>query len=77
MNIENQFPINTFKGETKNQLIEFIKKVENKSKEELNAEIEKYQEALIWCSGSEDFQLEGQARKGWEEICVPLLNKIK
>lgn len=33
-----------------------------------------YQEALVWCSGSEDFQLEGKARKGWEKICLPLLS---
>lgn len=37
-------------------------------------EIIKYKDALIWCSGSEDFQLEGKARKGWEKICIPLLS---
>lgn len=36
-------------------------------------EIDKYKEALIWCSGSDDFQLEGKARKGWEKICIPLI----
>ncbi len=41
-------------------------------------EREKYIEALIWCSGSEDFQIGGKARKGWEKICLPLLtNPIK
>jgi len=30
-------------------------------------------DALIWCSGSEDFQVGGKARKGWEKICLPLL----
>ena len=36
-------------------------------------EIAKYQDALIWCSGSEDFQVGGKAREGWEKICLPLL----
>src|SRR3990167_2564690 len=40
----------------------------------LKAEREKYIDALIWCSGSEDFQFEGKAREGWEKICRPLLN---
>ncbi len=39
-------------------------------------ENEKLKDALIWCSGSADFQLEGQAREGWEKICMPLLNQI-
>ena len=30
-------------------------------------------EALQWCGGNEDFQMEGKARKGWEELCMPLL----
>lgn len=30
--------------------------------------IEELKEALIWCSGSEDFQIGGKARKGWEKI---------
>lgn len=41
----------------------------------LEKEIEKLKEALIWCSGSDDFQEEGKARKGWLKICKPLLNK--
>lgn len=39
-----------------------------------NTELEKYKEALIWCGGSEDFQLGGRAREGWEKICLPLIN---
>jgi len=35
--------------------------------------LREYKEALIWCSGSEDFQVGGKAREGWEKICVPLL----
>ena len=37
------------------------------------AEIAKMREALIWCSGSQDFAIGGQARAGWEKICQPLL----
>jgi hypothetical protein len=44
-----------------------------KSQQFIDKEIQKYKDALIWCSGSEDFQIEGKARKGWEKICVPLL----
>lgn len=36
-------------------------------------EVDKLKKALIWCSGSQDFQIEGKARRGWERICVPLL----
>ena len=35
--------------------------------------IDEYIEALQWCSGSQDFQMEGQARKGWEKIVIPLI----
>jgi len=41
--------------------------------EEFARIIDTYREALIWCSGSGDFQYEGKARKGWEGICKPLL----
>lgn len=37
------------------------------------AEVAKYKEAIIWCSGSEDFQNGGKARIGWEEVCKPLI----
>ena len=40
---------------------------------ETTKKIENYREALIWCSGSEDFQVGGKARKGWKKICVSLL----
>jgi hypothetical protein len=36
-------------------------------------EIDKYKEALQWCGGSNDFQFEGKARKGWEKIVMPLI----
>jgi len=38
---------------------------------------QKFIDALIWCSGSEDFQVGGKARKGWEKICLPLLRDEK
>ena len=38
---------------------------------------QKFIDALIWCSGSEDFQVGGKARKGWEKICLPLLKDEK
>lgn len=38
-------------------------------------EIAKYQDALVWCSGSADFHIDGQAREGWIRLCLPLINK--
>ena len=38
---------------------------------------QKFIDALIWCSGSDDFQVGGKARKGWEKICLPLLKDKK
>ena len=35
--------------------------------------IKELENALLWCSGSPDFAPEGQARKGWERVCQPLL----
>ena len=35
--------------------------------------IDQYREALIWCSGSADFNPGGQAHDGWNKICEPLL----
>lgn len=36
--------------------------------------IEKYREALIWCSGSPSFGPDGEAREGWLRVCQPLLD---
>jgi len=30
---------------------------------------------LLYGSGSDDFQVGGKARKGWEKICLPLLKE--
>ena len=38
---------------------------------------QKFIDALIWCNGSDDFQVGGKARKGWEKICLPLLRDEK
>lgn len=35
--------------------------------------LEAHVEALLWCGGSEDFQICGRARSGWNKICAPLL----
>lgn len=38
-----------------------------------NAHIRELQEALQWCSGSDDFHEGGIAREGWLRLCAPLL----
>lgn len=40
---------------------------------ECKARAERLEEALQWCSGSDDFQEGGVARKGWLKVCAPLL----
>lgn len=35
--------------------------------------LDKFEDALIWCSGSPDFGPGGQARVGWERLCIPLI----
>ena len=35
--------------------------------------IAELEDALIWCSGSTDFNEGGQAREGWLRVCAPLL----
>jgi Tfp pilus assembly ATPase PilU len=70
----------------KNKIISIIAKLDNGSHSSnqlqgadealyklFKNEIAKYQEALQWCGGSDDFQVEGKARKGWEKIVMPLL----
>ncbi|MEE8586258.1 MAG: hypothetical protein V3T83_15545 [Acidobacteriota bacterium] len=44
--------------------------------EEKDGLIERFYDALIWCSASGDFAPGGEARKGWLEVCQPLLDEI-
>ena len=37
--------------------------------------VESLIEALMWCSGSADFGLGGQAREGWLKLCQPLIDE--
>ncbi len=39
--------------------------------------LDKYIEALQWCSGSCDFQIGGKARRGWNRMVVPLIRAPK
>ena len=41
--------------------------------EEFARIVDEYCEALKWCSGSADFGLGGQARRGWLKLCKPLI----
>lgn len=41
--------------------------------EEVESEIARLKDALIWCSGSADFGPGGQAEEGWNKVCRPLL----
>ena len=36
--------------------------------------LDKYIDALIWCSGSDDFAQGGKAVVGWHKICKPLID---
>jgi hypothetical protein len=56
-----------------------LKELDTDLTEAMAKEVEKlfspYIEALIWCSGSDDFQDGRQARKGWEKLCMPLIHR--
>ncbi len=39
----------------------------------LRARVAELEEALVWCGGSADFAPGGQARIGWETMCMPLI----
>lgn len=39
--------------------------------------IDKLDDALFWCSASQDFAPGGQARAGWERLCMPLLTRAR
>lgn len=44
---------------------------------ELEDLLERCHEALIWCSGSNDFQTTGMAYVGWEKLVRPLLRDLQ
>ena len=44
--------------------------------EKLEQRVEGFHDALIWCSGSGDFQEGGKARVGWLKLCAPLLEAL-
>jgi len=43
--------------------------------EAAEARVAELETALLWCSGSADFNEGGVARKGWQKLCAPLLAK--
>lgn len=43
----------------------------------LEARVKALAEALLWCSGSSDFNEGGQARDGWLKLCAPLIKVSK
>ena len=51
--------------------------LENFPKDCISCLITECVEALYWVSGSPDFQVEGQARQGWERLVMPLLAKVE
>ena len=57
--------------------IEFIEQLLSQQRQQDIEKIEALEDALIWCSGSGDFQEGGVARKGWLKICKPLIKESK
>ncbi len=47
--------------------------LEGESRRKVADVIDQYKDALLWCSGSPDFQVGGKARKGWNKLVKPLL----
>lgn len=45
--------------------------------EAAEARVKRLEEALLWCSGSNDFNEGGVAREGWLKICAPLLAALQ
>ena len=45
-------------------------------KNEATKKIRELRDALAWCGGSMDFQVNGKAREGWEKICKSLLDEL-
>ena len=51
---------------------DFIDKTINQLAE-ADAKLAEFRHALLWCSGSADFNEGGVAREGWLKVCAPLL----
>lgn len=55
---------------------ETIKEYEETMRKQ-HAIINKLLDALLWCSGSGDFNEGGQARKGWLKLCQPIIDEFR
>ena len=55
------------------KLMDDLDAINGEKIEALEAKLAKAVEALLWCSGSADFNEGGVARKGWLKVCAPLL----
>ena len=56
----------------RDDLIHDLERIKNSETHFLNR-AERLEEALLWCSGSADFNEGGIAHKGWLKLCAPLL----
>lgn len=54
--------------------VDYLTNLLQQVEEESKAEKKNLIEALIWCSGSSDFN-RGKARDGWLKICAPLISE--
>jgi hypothetical protein len=48
-------------------------KISDDARIEAEIKLAKAVEALLWCSGSPDFNEGGMARKGWLKLCAPII----
>lgn len=63
-------------GITAEEAVEYISNCmdeETARAEAAEAKLARMEEALLWCSGSQDFQEGGIAREGWMKLCAPLI----
>lgn len=67
------------RDEAEDELLQYRTKwlAQSKRANQAEAEVERLREALIWCSGSDDFQESGKARAGWLKLCAPLLKALQ
>lgn len=48
----------------------------NKEIADLIALLERCATALVWCAGAKAFGEEGESRKGWERVCLPVITDL-